>query len=105
VRALKWFFRIRGSVQGCLTLSITKQALSPGPVPAVDPYHVVVHKEIQEDENKGPAGKCRFPQFEGWYRKRSLKVIMYVPVHEEDRLRSRSSDAIRLLLIQLEREV
>jgi hypothetical protein len=46
VRALKWFFRIRGSVQGCLTLSITKQAISPGPVPAVDPYHVVVHKEI-----------------------------------------------------------
>jgi hypothetical protein len=36
---------------------------SPGPVPAADPSYtcvVVVHKEIQEDENKDPPGKVDF---------------------------------------------
>jgi hypothetical protein len=46
-------------------------ALSPGPVPAADPYHVVVvHKDLRGRIEARP-GKCRFPQFEEGYRKRS----------------------------------
>jgi hypothetical protein len=33
-----------------------------------------MHKEIQEDENKGPAGEMSFPQFAEMYQKRSFSI-------------------------------